>query len=79
MCLEAFGHVQRIDSIIIEVAFAALSEKEYTPDTLEMIGIDHLSQIAQIPEGHAASLIKFSKCWSSKADHKHAKLTHNRD
>jgi hypothetical protein len=76
VCLEAFRHAKSIDSSVIKTAFAALSAKEYTPDTLKLIGIDHLAQIAQIQEGHAAALIKFSKQWIGKAEaeRKHAKL-----
>jgi hypothetical protein len=78
VCLEAFGCTKSIDSSVIETAFAALSAKEYTPDTLKLIGIDHLAQITQIQEGHAAALIKFSKQWSGKAEAecKCAKLVH---
>jgi hypothetical protein len=76
VCLEAFGRAKSIDSSVIETAFAALSAKEYTPDTLELIGIDRLAQITQIQEGHAAALIKFSKQWIGKAEaeRKRAKL-----
>jgi hypothetical protein len=68
MCLEAFGHAKSIDSIVIENAYIALSAREYTPDILELTGIDHLAQIAQISEGQAAALIKFSKRWISKTE-----------
>jgi len=75
--VTAFGKAKSLDENTVDLIFKGLQDKDYSPDSLDILTIDRASHLTGLSEGKAAALLKFARDWNGRVDRKRAKLTHS--